>query len=177
MGSEKGMVLFKGKPLIRYAVDVLIPLCDEILISSGSDSYSYLDYQVVPDEIPGIGPMGGIYSCLKKSENDLNLVLSCDMPFVTQEIFRRLVGKRGRSMICVPWHEDEHYEPLCGVYHKNIVPEIHKFILKNNYKLPDLFKQTEFMPVNVAELCPHPGMHCFTSMNSPEDLEKYSTHT
>jgi len=174
MGSEKGLAVFGGKPLIHYALDVMIPLCDEILISSNSESYHNLEYEVIPDEYPGIGPMGGIYSCLNRSKNEINLVLSCDMPFVTVELFRCLLLKRGNSMICVPWYVKDHFEPLCGIYHKDVVKDMHMFILKKNYKLPDLFMQVAFMPVNVNELCPDRDRDCFININSPEDLRKYN---
>jgi len=175
MGSEKGLAVFGGKPLIQYALDVFKPLCDEILISSNSESYHYLGYQVIPDEYPGIGPMGGIYSCLRRSKNEINLVLSCDMPFVTVELFRWLILKRGNSMISVPWHEKDHYEPLCGIYHKGVVEDMRQFIFKKNYKLPDLFMRVAFMPVNANELCPDRGPDCFININSSEDLVKYNS--
>jgi molybdenum cofactor guanylyltransferase len=39
MGTEKGLVLFKGKPLIRYSIEVLEKICSEIIISANSDCY------------------------------------------------------------------------------------------------------------------------------------------
>lgn len=173
MGTEKGLVMFRGKPLIRYALDVLTPLCTEILISSPAEAYHHFGHEVIPDDISGIGPMGGLFTCLKRSKNKLNLVLSCDMPFVTAEIFQRLIEKRGASLVCVPWHGQEHYEPLCGIYHKDLVPYLYSRIQQNIYKLPDLFKEISFKPVHADELCPDPGRHCFVSINKPEDLAKY----
>lgn len=173
MGMEKGLVMFKGKPLIRYALDVLIPLCDEILISSNSERYRHFGHEIIPDEIPGIGPMGGIYSCLKQSKNELNLVLSCDMPFVTPEIYGNLLSVRTDSTICIPWYEGEHFEPMCGVYHKNAIHIMQEFIMKKNYKLPDLFKCTSFTALKIADMVPAPGPHYFFSINSPGDLERF----
>jgi molybdopterin-guanine dinucleotide biosynthesis protein A len=170
MGTEKGLVLFKGKPLINYALDVLNQLCDEVLISSNVKSYDHLGYKVIPDIYPGIGPMGGIYSCLKQSRNDLNLVLSCDMPFVTDEIFKHLLDVRENALVCVPWHKNDHYEPLCGIYHHQIIDEMNVFISQKNYKLPDLFKSSSFIPVNINQIDPPLNKHYFFSINSTADI-------
>lgn len=170
MGSEKGLVIFQGKPLIRYALDVLSPLCDEILISTNSESYNSLGYKVIPDKIAGIGPMGGIYSCLIISKNDLNLVLSCDMPYITDEIFRLLLENMGQAVISIPWYKDEYYEPLCGVYHKDVISSLLSYIKKNNFKLPNLFKEIAFAPLNVSNLNPPLSSNYFFNINKPDDL-------
>jgi molybdenum cofactor guanylyltransferase len=171
MGTDKGLVLFKGQSLIRYSIEVFQEICSEIIISSNIDSYDHLGFKVVPDLQPDTGPMGGIYSCLKQSANDLNLVLSCDMPFVKSGIFYILEAKRGDSRICVPWYEQDQFEPLCGIYHKEVLEEMQCFILNKNYKLPDLFKSTLFTPVRIAELNPPLVKNYFFSINSPADLE------
>jgi molybdopterin-guanine dinucleotide biosynthesis protein A len=171
MGKEKGLVDFKGQPLIDYSIKVLNELCSEIIISSNSKNYDHLGFKVVPDLYPDTGPMGGIYSCLKQSANALNLVLSCDMPFVTIGIFHHLLAKRGDSLVCVPWHENDHFEPLCGVYHHNILGEMEVYIKSKNYKLPDLFKSTSFVHVKISEIKPLLSNHYFFSINSRSDLE------
>jgi molybdenum cofactor guanylyltransferase len=171
MGADKGLVMFKGKPLIQYSIDVFSAICSEILISSNSGEYANLGYKVVPDIYSGIGPMGGLYSCLKNSANEINLVLSCDMPFVTVEVFDHLLAVRGNSQVCIPWHENEKYEPLCGVYTNAILNEMEVFIKNENYKLPDLFKHISFLPFRISEIDPLLSNHYFLSINSPSDLE------
>jgi molybdenum cofactor guanylyltransferase len=171
MGMEKGLVEFNGQPLITYAINVFKELCGEIIISSNSDCYNHLGLKIVPDFHPDTGPMGGIYSCLKNSVNEINLVLSCDMPFVTVEIFDLLLANRADAQACVPWYENEKFEPLCGVYHKSILDKMYVFIKNNNYKLPDLFKSTSFIPVRISEIDPPLKKHYFLSINTLADLE------
>lgn len=170
MGVEKGLVHFNGQPLINYSIKVLKDLCSEIMISSNSNCYDYLGYKVVPDLVEDSGPMVGIYSCLTESKNRANLVISCDMPFVTEEIFQHLVSQAGNAWICVPWYENDHFEPLCGLYQKDVLPEMKEFIGDGNYKLPDLFKKTNISVVNVNELLPTLHEHYFMNINTPSDL-------
>jgi molybdopterin-guanine dinucleotide biosynthesis protein A len=171
MGMEKGLVEFNGKALIDQAITVLKDLCSEILISSNSSCYDHLGYKVVPDLVNDSGPMGGIYSCLRESKNRVNLVLSCDLPFVTVDIFNHLARQAGSAWISVPWYENDHYEPLCGIYLKDCLPDMQVFMEAKNHKLPELFVKTSFIPLKISDIYPSLSGHYFMNINSPEDLE------
>lgn len=140
MGTDKGMEVLGGKKLINYAVDVLSGICSDILISSSSEAYHSLGFKVVADVIPGIGPMGGIYSALRQSNTANNLVISCDLPFLSSELLMYILEKSEGYEIAVPWEGNSHYEPLCGFYNKSVLDKISWFIMSGNYKLPDLFE-------------------------------------
>src|SRR5687768_9364883 len=43
------------------------------------------------DLVPRCGPLGGIYTGLKTSANDAEVFLSCDMPFVTDDLLRKVM--------------------------------------------------------------------------------------
>ena len=43
------------------------------------------------DLVPACGPLGGVLTALKKSRADAVLFLSCDMPFITAALLRRLL--------------------------------------------------------------------------------------
>jgi molybdopterin-guanine dinucleotide biosynthesis protein A len=58
MGQDKGLMPYKGKPLVEYVLEFLIPVCDEIVISSNSLDYLDFGHQTIPDIVPDIGPMG-----------------------------------------------------------------------------------------------------------------------
>jgi len=141
MGTDKGLQLLCGKPLIGYAIEALSGICSNILISSSSDAYHSFGYQVVADEFPGIGPMGGIYSALRQSKTEKNLVLSCDLPFVTTELLDFILKISDGYEVAVPWEGNRHYEPLCGFYRLSILEKLSNYIIKGNYKLPDLFDE------------------------------------
>ncbi len=147
IGTEKGLVKFRNKPLIEYSLNVLKLVVDEILISSNSDSYNAFGYQVLKDEIPESGPMGGIYTGLKASKNEINIVISCDVPLVDTNFLNRLLTFSDDFAAVVPWHEKEFFEPLCAVYNKNLLPVFKEFIDNRNFRIPDFLKtvNTKFL--------------------------------
>src|ERR1700691_533511 len=44
------------------------------------------------DAIARSGPIGGIYTALKRSRADAVLLLACDMPFVSPDFLRKLIA-------------------------------------------------------------------------------------
>jgi molybdopterin-guanine dinucleotide biosynthesis protein A len=170
MGSDKGLQNLCGKPLIQYALKALSGLCGNIIISSSTLAYQEFGFQVVKDEFPGIGPMGGIYSALRQSKTDANLVLSCDLPFVSSELFSFILRNASGFQVAVPWQGDRHYEPLCGFYSLSVLSQMSAFIQKGNYKLPDLFED-----ININRLIINDSMDFYTAdlffnVNSKHDL-------
>ena len=49
---------------------------------------------VVPDDIPGMGALGGIYTAIVHSPCDRTLVVACDMPFLSADVPRTPGGDR-----------------------------------------------------------------------------------
>ena len=116
MGTDKGLVRLDGTPLIEHALGIMGKLTPQILISSNSDSLRNYGYPVIKDQFPNSGPMGGIYSCLMNTGTEINLVLSCDTPFIYPEFYKKLLEHIGNFDIVAPWYYSDRYEPLCAVY-------------------------------------------------------------
>ena len=170
MGTDKGLLELCGKPLISYAIEALTGLCQNIIISSSSDAYLPFGYKVIADEYPGIGPMGGIYSALKQSKTEKNLVLSCDLPFASTELLSFILKNSEGYQVAVPWQGDQHYEPLCGFYSLSVLDPMHAFIQNGNYKLPDLFKTIHINRLIINNKSDFYNPDLFLNVNSKHDL-------
>lgn len=169
MGNDKGLCNYKGKPLIFYAINVLNTICDDIIISSNNpESYSSFGYKIVADEIKKIGPLGGIYSCLKYSQTTDNLIISCDMPHLTSELMYSLLSFSAQYDIVVSQHVNSYYEPLAGYYSSNVTPVIERFIKIKDYKLLNLFEKVKFKSIPIEDL--PGGASQFKNFNTPIDL-------
>ena len=172
MGKEKGLCHFRGKALITFAIDTLKPLCKTLIISANNkiDQYELLEYPVISDDIPDTGPIGGLYSCLKQSQSAINLVISCDTPFVTTEVYQELLKYIVDYQAVVPVHEDGLLEPITAVYHRSCLPVILQQIEKGEYKMMDLLARlnTKFVYFDTNMSDSKPSL--FHNLNSPEDL-------
>ncbi|MBC35608.1 MAG: hypothetical protein CL663_06160 [Bacteroidetes bacterium] len=172
MGAEKGLLRLGSKFMIELAIEALKPMCDQIIISENTDAYDFLEYKVVPDYIPNSGPMGGIYSALRESENDLNIVLSCDMPFISTDLLKTLLDRIEKNLIAVHWHGGRKFEPMCAVYSKELLPVLEKFINENNYRIPDVFDVVPTSKVEMNDQTLGFSDKSFENVNSEKELEK-----
>jgi len=170
MGTEKGLVHLCGKPLISFAISALSKVCNHIIISSSSEAYMTFGYQVVADEFPGIGPLGGIFSTLRQSRTEHNLVLSCDMPFVTHETLAFILQHSVGYEISVPWHRNCQYEPLCAFYHLSVLNRIDDFIQQKKYKLVDLINSSKVNKLIISDKSVFFKEEVFFNVNSATDL-------
>jgi molybdopterin-guanine dinucleotide biosynthesis protein A len=174
-GSDKGLHPFKGRPLVKYSVEVLKPLCGKILVSANNniDRYKEMGYEVVQDSVKGIGPLGGILSCLKYSETQHNLVLSCDMPFMNSSVFELLVNSIENFQAVVPVHETFLFEPLSAYYNTNVLGDLQKSIGAGDYKVMNFLKKVRFKPVLFDKKISWYSDNVFTNINRLADLEAF----
>jgi len=164
MGTDKAFIKLGNKTLIQHSIDKLKEFCNEIIISSNKNFKT--EYPIVHDEIKNIGPVGGIISCLSYSSNDINIVLSCDMPFITEMVFRRLIQNQG-EMVTVPTIDGKNPESLCAIYKKPVLTLLKKEVLKQNYKLQKIIGGIPHRVIDLSDI-----NHQFLNINHPHDLKK-----
>ena len=126
MGSDKADLDLVGEALLDRVIGQLEPLAAELLLACGPNE-RYLDrgLPVVLDRGAEAGPLGGIAAGLEVAEQDLVLVVACDMPRVTTRLLRRLLERAQGEGLDVCWYESERgVEPLCGVYSRRCLEPI-----------------------------------------------------
>jgi molybdenum cofactor guanylyltransferase len=94
----------------------------EVRVVAPPVKYAYLGLNELADRWPGEGPLGGIITALQESaENstgrDWNLIVGCDMPFLTREWLAFLVERALASPaeVVVP-KSQQGLEPLCSCW-------------------------------------------------------------
>lgn len=87
MERDKACLSFLGQPLIQRVLDRTKLLANEILITSNDpDKYRFLGIETVPDVMPGMGALGGLYTALKTAQHPLVAIIACDLPFANADL-------------------------------------------------------------------------------------------
>ncbi|MEM3484426.1 MAG: molybdenum cofactor guanylyltransferase [Candidatus Methanomethyliaceae archaeon] len=173
MGQDKGLINWEGRPLVLHMVEYLQTMFQEVLLVTGSRRrYANLvDLPIYTDQIPNIGPLGGIYTGLLVSSNDWNLVIAYDMPCVRTALVTLLVEEiETKYKVIVPY-VNGYFEPLLGLYHKDCLPEIERMIATSNLKPIELFWRvlTKVIPTEkLRQVDPH--LISFLNINTQEEL-------
>ena len=175
MGENKSLLRLNGKTMIEYAIEAVRPLCREVVISSDFEVYDFTGCRVWPDEISNQAPIVGIYSCLKRSETEVNIILTCDMPLISVQTLGYLLACSGESDIAVPVHENGMIEPLCGIYKKSAAGILKMCIDEGNYSMNGCISRANHRLVNIEERLPFFSRKLFSNINTPADFEEITS--
>jgi molybdopterin-guanine dinucleotide biosynthesis protein A len=170
MGREKGSMLIGTKMMYEYPLSVLESVCDEVLISSCQPLPAQLTHPRVCDKMKGIGPIGGIHTCLEHSSTDINIVLSYDMPIVNEGLLRYLISRSQGWDIVVPAMRPDQVEPLCALYRKSISGVLEALIKEKKYAVRQALPKVASRVLNIRADMPFYHPELFLNINRMEDL-------
>ena len=169
MGFDKGLALLNGKPMIQHMITVIEKLGIELIIISNNPAYKAFGYPVYEDVIPEKGPAGGIFTALECSTTDLNLILSCDAPYINSDVLNALISKSRNKDITIAEHEGVEY-PLIGVYSKSVKNVFRKNVEQNKLKLRSICSELEANIVSFPLGSHGVDDNTFNNINTQEQL-------
>ena len=172
MGSDKGLLPFGGRRLIQVVLDTLRPLFSEVVIVANDPvTYGGFGVPVVPDRIPGKGPLGGIHAALSATPSPHAFCVACDMPFVSPTVVNHLCALAPGYDAVVP-HLDAGCEPLHAVYGRSCLRHVERMIREDRLRVDELLAVVRVRRVDAEELRRlDPSLRSFLNVNTPEELE------
>lgn len=92
-GQDKGLLDWRGQPLIAHLHAVVRPLSDDLIISCNRNAERYAAYAdrlVQDDESEFPGPLAGIRAGLRAARRPWLLVLPCDAPLLDAALLQAM---------------------------------------------------------------------------------------
>jgi molybdenum cofactor guanylyltransferase len=182
-GRDKALVRFGTIPLLLGIVELAKSCTPKIAVVAGAQRYAGLEghLEIIEDRWPGEGPLGGIITALQHttatdSAAEWNLILSCDMPFLTAEWLEFLVARARASapetQVILP-HSAHGPEPLCACYRTSAAEPLKNVFDLGIRKVTQALKQvpTEVLDESVWKRFDSAG-RLFWNMNTPADFEE-----
>jgi molybdopterin-guanine dinucleotide biosynthesis protein A len=174
MGRDKGLVSFRGQPLIQRVVARLQPLADELLITTNRPAdYAFLGRPCLPDRLPGRGALGGLYTALAAAQHDYVAVVACDLPFASAALLAALQARLQTSgaALAIP-RPPGGLEPFHAVYRRAAcLPHVEAALQANRWRVDAWFDQVTIDYCEAAEIARYdPQGRAFLNVNTPEEL-------
>ena len=137
MGRDKALVELDGITLLDRTIDLLRPHAKEVLVIGDPAKYAPEHATVLPDDLPGKGPLGGLVTALKHARYVRLIVLACDLPNISDRLLIHLKNDLiGDYDAVVPRHEGS-IEPLAAAYHRHAIELFERNIVVDRLKMSD----------------------------------------
>ncbi len=162
MGKDKSLLDFKGKSLIKYQYDRLLPIFEKVYISTKEEKFDF-DAPLIIDSSKIYAPTPVFLDIFKIV--DKFFAISVDAPFIDEDIINRLI-KADNDKVDATIAKTNYTHPLIGIYHKSILSYIQQAISNNSYKLNKILQEanTNFIQFEDEEK--------FLNLNYPHEFEK-----
>lgn len=176
LGRNKACAILAGKPLIQWVFRSIQPFFERAFVVTRTSSiFRFVQEQgaeILPDVLPEIHSLGGLYSALSHSDTEYAFIFACDTPFLQPLLLRGLRAASGGydATVC---RRNGQIEPLCGIYRKTCIGPIKEMLKTGNLRMQDLFTRIRarfLSEKEVAEL--DPAGFSFFDVDTQQDLEK-----
>lgn len=152
MGCDKAFLPFGASSLLNYQITRFRPYFDKIYVSVPAHNERPVDYTgrfgcpAVEDEFSNLGPIGGLYSCLRAIPEDILFFTSVDAPFTDPSLAVTLCDRlsnadAGHIRTCTIENPSGQIQPLFAAYRKSCLQRITELIREQKYRLKALFDE------------------------------------
>ena len=177
-GSDKALAEFGGKTLLSRMCKLVQAATGSVRVVAPQGRYANHDVTIVEDRWPDEGPLGGIITALLASEDsgskrEWNLIVSCDMPFLTREWLEYLCMRALASDAEVVVPQSAYgLEPLCACWRTAAAAPLRAAFDENVRKLTEAMKLLRMEVLDEAHWKRFDSAgRLFWNMNTPQDYE------
>jgi molybdopterin-guanine dinucleotide biosynthesis protein A len=174
MGEDKSRLRLGGRTFVEIAAGALATVSERVCVVGSRAGAGSHGLPVVRDLHEGLGALGGLHAALAECRAEWAAVVSCDLPFVTCELFARLAALRDVEADAVaPIQEDGRPQPLCALYRAARCRAVaEELILAGELRPRTLLGTVRTRWVSFAELSDLKGSRrFFHNVNTPADYE------
>ena len=171
MGQDKSLLPFGDYPsLAEYQYRRLSKLFDNVYISTKENKFDF-DANIIEDTPTTnlYAPTAGFEALFRQLPEERVFVLSVDTPFVGEKEIRLLLENDTIETDAVIAKTASGSHPMCGIYHRSLLPSFEKMLKEDNHRLGQLLKgiKSKFIMFEDEEV--------FANLNHPEEYEEALT--
>jgi molybdopterin-guanine dinucleotide biosynthesis protein A len=177
MGSvDKGLVEFRGKPMVRHVIERLAPQVDAILINANRniEAYEAFGHVVLRDRIDGFaGPLAGLHAGMTHAQRPLILTVPCDSPFLPLDLVARLERAlaAGEADLAVARTYDQPH-PVFALARRSLLSHLTQFLEGGGRKI-----DAWYASLKAVEVAFDDEADAFRNINTADELKDAESGT
>ena len=179
MGRDKALLDYGGVPLIVHTSRLIEPLVAEVTVVGPRRQYAAMGLRAIADhdiadqgsKRTRRGPLAGIAAALTATRLSWNLIVACDLPYLSAAWLDWLLSRaiRSRGQVVIP-RTGRGLEPLAGVYRRECGAPIAAALARGARKVTDAIKELRLDVVYQRDwMRLDPRALVLKNMNTPRD--------
>jgi len=168
-GVDKGLQLFRGRPMAQWAIERIAPQVQELIVNANQNpgEYARFGYRIVPDELGGFaGPLAGLLAGMKAASHDLVVTAPCDSPFLPLDLVARLRGSLGPNQLAVAKTGAQPH-PVFSLVARSVLPHLEAFLASGGRKI-----DAWYATLKVVEVSFDDEADAFRNINTLQELRE-----
>jgi molybdenum cofactor guanylyltransferase len=178
-GRDKALVEIDGAPMLLRMRALLTAVTKEVNVIAAPHRYADLGITAISDRWEGQGPLAGIITALLTTEEtggeaEWNLIIGCDMPFLTREWLVYLVqrAQASRAEVVTP-QSAQGLEPLCSCWRTSAAAKLQQAFEGGARKITQAMKPLQMEVIDEADWKRFDTAgRLFWNMNTAADYEE-----
>ncbi len=168
-GADKGLLEFRGRPLVAYALDALGAVAGRVLISANrnAEAYARFGHPVLADLDGGFeGPLAGLLAAMRAADTPYVLTAPCDAPLMNGPLLARLpaaLAEAGAELCAA--HDGERLHPVFLLAERRLADDLAAYLASGQRKMDTWLHRHRLALADFAD-CPE----AFANLNQPDDL-------
>ena len=154
-GRDKSALVVDGQTILARQLAVLPDVASDLMLVGGAAHADAPEsVRVIPDVVPGCGPLSGLHAALSAARHETLVMVACDMPFLSAPLLRHLLSLAGGADgadVVVPQTE-RGYHPLCAAYTRACLEPAARRLAGGQFKLAGLFDEVRVRVVTADAL-------------------------
>jgi molybdopterin-guanine dinucleotide biosynthesis protein A len=170
-GADKGLLPWRGQPLVCHALEALRGVAATLLINANRNPALYRDfgYPVISDLTDGFaGPLAGLLSAMRATATPYVLTVPCDTPLLTAELLARLVKRLGETNASIAVaHDGERLHPVVMLAATCLADDLEAYLARGERKVENWIRRHAWLAVDFSD-----RPEVLANINTPEELER-----
>lgn len=167
-GQDKGLIEFKGQPIVEILIEKLKQQQVKIAINANRnlETYQAYDLPVISDELNDFqGPLAGFAAAMEAVDTDYILTLPCDGPLLVDNFVDLFIESQSdqHQSICVA-DDGERLQPVYALIRVDLLDDLLTFLKTGDRKIDRWYAQHSFAKVDFSA-----QKSMFANINKPED--------
>jgi molybdenum cofactor guanylyltransferase len=175
MGTNKALLKINEKTNIERIVAQLKRIFDDIiLVTNDPETYGFLNVRITSDHYPGKGPLAGLHAGLVASRFEKNLIVACDMPFISADLASVLVNHVENYDAVIPVINGRKH-PLFSVFKKNTITRIEESIGNDDLRMQGFLDYLHVLYMTEKDLTEYSEDSLGRIFYNMNNLDEYET--